>query len=92
MAAKSDPLPPCIRCSKLPAEGDKFCTDCGAPLQNRCFDEPGLLKKGCKHVNHRTAAYCAKCGGPTMFLMHGLVESTGPMGNVPTIANFMHGR
>lgn len=64
---------PCTRCNKIPNENDKYCTDCGAPLQNRCSDEPGLLKKGCSFLNKQDAAYCAKCGEPTMFLLHGLI-------------------
>jgi len=59
-------------------------------LQNRCFDEPGLLKKGCNHVNHRSAAYCAKCGGPTLFLVHGLIEAPYPGVDPLHVKNFMY--
>lgn len=74
--AKKDELEPCLRCGKLPKENDRYCMDCGAPLQNRCFDEPGILGKGCRFVNSRTAAYCAKCGEPTLFNLHGLINPT----------------
>ncbi|AHD05287.1 hypothetical protein ERIC1_2c02230 [Paenibacillus larvae subsp. larvae DSM 25719] len=72
---KKAQLDPCIRCHKIPEETDRFCTGCGAPLQNRCSDEPGLLKKGCTHLNPRSAAYCSKCGLPTTFKLYGLVEA-----------------
>ncbi|MCC3373107.1 hypothetical protein [Cohnella sp. REN36] len=71
--AQKDPPEPCVRCAKLPGEKDKYCTGCGAPLVNRCFDEHGPLKKGCNAVNDRDAAYCAKCGEPTLFNLFGLL-------------------
>jgi hypothetical protein len=77
--AKSEPIQ-CIRCARISKEGDRFCANCGAPLQNRCFDEPGPLKKGCRFVNEPTAAYCAKCGEPTLFHIHGLIQPAYPPG------------
>lgn len=87
--AKKAELEPCIRCGKLPGENDKHCTDCGAPVQNRCFDEPGPLKKGCRHVNARSAAYCAKCGEPTLFLLHGLINPVHTSANKPSNISFI---
>ncbi|MFB5678324.1 hypothetical protein ACE3NQ_22780 [Paenibacillus terreus] len=65
---------PCIRCGQIPEEKDKFCTLCGTPVKNTCCDEPGKLDKGCKHVNPQTAAYCAKCGLPTIYKLYGIVN------------------
>ncbi len=76
-------MDPCIRCSKVPSENDKYCNDCGAPLENRCSDEPGILKKGCRFVNPPDAAYCAKCGEPTMFHLHGLISPNYENANRP---------
>jgi hypothetical protein len=81
--SKKAELEPCARCSKLPHENDVHCTDCGAPLQNRCSDEHGLLKKGCSYVNPRTAAYCGKCGEPTVFQLHGLINPAYETANKP---------
>lgn len=92
MAEKTEPPAPCIRCAKLPKDGDRYCTDCGAPLKNRCFDEPGLLKKGCTNVNSPTAAYCAKCGGPTLFLVHGLIRTANPPDDPFAAIHFWQGR
>ncbi len=76
MAEKTDKdkLITCVRCTYTTKETDEFCIRCGAPLHNRCTDEPGLLDKGCKFVNKPEAAYCAKCGHPTVFLRTGLVR------------------
>ncbi|TJY44063.1 hypothetical protein E5161_01305 [Cohnella pontilimi] len=76
-------IQPCVRCAKLPGEKDAYCTDCGAPLVNRCIDEPGILKKGCGCVNPPTAAYCHKCGEPTTFNFHGLVTPAYQNANKP---------
>ncbi|GIO16364.1 hypothetical protein J19TS2_59190 [Cohnella xylanilytica] len=83
--AKKEELEPCVRCFKMPDENDKYCTDCGAPLQNRCFDAHGPLKKGCSFVNAKTAAYCAKCGEPTLFNLHGLVTPAYPTASRPNV-------
>ncbi|MBB6669255.1 hypothetical protein [Cohnella nanjingensis] len=67
----------------MPKEKDKYCTDCGAPLVNRCFDEHGPLKKGCNFVNDREAAYCAKCGEPTLYNLFGII----PVSHRPPLAD-----
>ncbi|GIP38168.1 hypothetical protein J31TS4_14480 [Paenibacillus sp. J31TS4] len=82
----------CIRCSKQASETDKYCIDCGAPLQNRCSDEPGLLKKGCTYLNAPNAAYCAKCGEPTLFQLHGLLTPLYPSANKPLISRGIGGQ
>ncbi|CAM3830463.1 zinc ribbon domain-containing protein [Cohnella lubricantis] len=81
-------LYPCIRCGRMPDENDKYCIDCGVPVHNRCSDEPGILKKGCSFVNPPTAAYCAKCGEPTVYQLHGLIQPLYPGGNRPAFLNF----
>lgn len=73
LADKKEKIYTCVRCWHVSNEGDKHCTQCGAPLINRCSDEPGLVSKGCKHINEPTAAFCAKCGEKTIFNHHGLV-------------------
>lgn len=84
--SKQAELYPCIRCNKVPDENDKYCTDCGVPLKNRCSDEPSLLKKGCTYLNAQHAAYCAKCGEPTMFQLHGLITPKYEHGSRPMLA------
>ncbi|GAA4828909.1 hypothetical protein GCM10023310_02310 [Paenibacillus vulneris] len=80
----------CLRCSKTANENDKFCIDCGAPLQNRCSDEPGLLKKGCSYLNVQNAAFCAKCGEPTLFQLHGLITPIYDNANKPLFSRINH--
>jgi len=63
----------CVRCSHIAEEKDQYCTNCGAPLINRCTDEKTNGKHWCGHVNKSNAAYCAKCGCETTFKKHGLV-------------------
>jgi|GEM_PF-1261829 len=75
--------PPCIRCGRVPGEKDRHCTACGAPVQNRCCDEPGLFKKGCSHVNEPNAAFCARCGEPTLYQLHGLITPRHASANRP---------
>ncbi|RKP54364.1 hypothetical protein D7Z26_13485 [Cohnella endophytica] len=84
--SKKEELHPCVRCYKFPNEKDKHCTDCGAPLQNRCSDEPGLLDKGCTFLNNQNAAYCAKCGQPTLFQLHGLITPQYKFANNPVFS------
>jgi len=79
---------PCIRCLRMPDENDLYCADCGAPVLNRCSDEPGILKKGCTFVNPPSAAYCVKCGEPTLFQIHGLIQPVYPGANKPSIYGF----
>lgn len=62
----------CARCGFVNEKSDNHCIKCGAPLLNKCTDEPGLLSKGCTFVNKPDAAYCAKCGQPTIFSKHGI--------------------
>lgn len=88
--AKQEQLPPCVRCGRLPAEKDKYCTDCGTPLKNTCCDEPGILGKGCSFVNPPNAAYCAKCGEPTIYQLHGIVTPMYRTANKP--ASFQGGQ
>jgi hypothetical protein len=63
----------CMRCKHV---NDKiqYCIKCGAPLVNRCVDEPGLLEKGCGKANPSEAAYCQFCGQPTLFNKFGIVQ------------------
>lgn len=62
----------CLRCSHVNGK-HAYCIKCGAPLVNRCLDEPGLLKKGCGKVNPSEAAFCSFCGEQTTFNKAGLV-------------------
>jgi len=76
---KKEPIA-CLRCQHIGDENDKHCVKCGAPLINRCGDEPGgLLSNGCSHVNRPDAAYCAKCGHPTLFHKEGLITPHQPI-------------
>lgn len=77
MADKEEYLT-CVRCGNITEKKDAYCIVCGAPLRNKCTDEPGLLSKGCKFVNVSTAAYCAKCGEPTVFNKLGLLADPWP--------------
>lgn len=72
---KPKKLVTCVRCAHITEETDEYCIRCGAPLHNRCTDEPGLLDKGCTKVNAADAAYCASCGQPTAFYKAGLVSN-----------------
>jgi hypothetical protein len=69
---------PCIRCGFIPDEKDKYCINCGAPLQNRCTNDGGLLGDPCTNINPPNAAFCAKCGAPTLFQKKGLIVSLYP--------------
>lgn len=64
----------CHRCGYTAEKGDKHCVLCGAPLENRCMDEPGLVHSGCGAKNEPHAAFCVKCGYPTLFNHHGIVK------------------
>jgi hypothetical protein len=88
--SKKEP-PSCVRCRKKAGENDKFCTDCGSPLFNRCSDEPGILKKGCSHLNEPDAAFCARCGEQTVFQMHGLITPFYTNGNKPAFVKSIFG-
>jgi hypothetical protein len=74
MSQKKELRDPCVRCFLIPDEKDEFCRQCGAPLRNRCSDEKGLRKKGCGFINKPDAAFCVKCGEPTIFNRKGLVK------------------
>ena len=63
----------CTRCGYEANEKEKHCVLCGAPLHNKCMDEPGKLHKGCGKKNDPHAAFCSVCGHPTLFHHHGLV-------------------
>lgn len=82
----------CYRCGYQAEKGDKHCVLCGAPLENRCMDEPGLVHKGCGYKNEPHAAFCVKCGHPTTFNHHGIVTphplskgggALNPLGGLP---------
>lgn len=66
----------CINCYHVADEKDKYCIKCGSPLTNHCGDIGGKLHKGCSFVNKEDAAFCAKCGYPTIFNQHGLITPT----------------
>jgi len=72
MADKDDPRP-CARCGYVNDKSHVYCIKCGAPLLNKCADEPGRIHKGCSFVNPPDAAFCAKCGFPTIFNKEGIV-------------------
>ncbi|MFC7391754.1 hypothetical protein [Scopulibacillus cellulosilyticus] len=71
--ANNDEYKSCVRCGNVCNAKDRYCIKCGAPLVNRCSDEPGLVSKGCRYVNDPEAAYCARCGEETLFSKHGIV-------------------
>ncbi|WP_077615720.1 hypothetical protein [Caenibacillus caldisaponilyticus] len=78
MADKKEDPRVCVRCGHVGGENDSHCIKCGAPLINKCADEPGLISDGCTHVNRPDAAFCAKCGHPTVFHKEGLVPPFQP--------------
>ncbi|WP_123041063.1 hypothetical protein [Cohnella candidum] len=86
--SKKPELYPCIRCLRMPQENERFCADCGTPVQNRCSDEPGILRRGCRFVNPPTAAYCVKCGEPTVYQRNGLIGPLHPNGSKPSFLGF----
>lgn len=65
----------CKRCGHTYEEKNKFCTRCGAPVQNRCTFNGGLLDDPCTKVNSPHAAFCESCGSPTLFYKEGLITS-----------------
>lgn len=65
----------CIRCNHTPDEKDKYCTHCGAPLNNGCSNKGGLLGEPCKKINHPQAIFCASCGSYTTFYKAGLLNT-----------------
>ena len=69
---------PCARCGYVNDKNDSHCIKCGAPLLNKCADEPGRIHKGCSFVNKPEAAFCAKCGHPTIFHQEGIVQPYRP--------------
>ncbi|WEG12004.1 zinc ribbon domain-containing protein [Pullulanibacillus sp. KACC 23026] len=73
MADDKDEKILCYRCGYSADKGDKHCVLCGAPLENLCMDEPGLVHSGCGAKNDPHAAFCKKCGHPTLFHHHGIV-------------------
>ncbi|MBP1154327.1 hypothetical protein ACVKN2_001745 [Paenibacillus sp. PvR018] len=64
----------CVRCQYVNGK-HQFCIKCGAPLVNRCTDEPGRLHKGCGKVNPADAAFCQSCGQSTTFYKAGLIQA-----------------
>lgn len=69
---------PCVRCGYRPDEKDRYCIQCGAPLQNKCTNDGGLLGDPCNQINLPHAAFCSKCGAPTLFKQKGLIPSIYP--------------
>lgn len=69
---------PCVRCGHQPDEKDKYCIRCGAPLKNKCTNDGGLLGDPCNTTNPPHAAFCARCGAPTLFKKEGLLISIYP--------------
>jgi hypothetical protein len=65
----------CIRCGCTGEPSDLYCTECGAPIVNRCMREEGLLNEACGHINPDHAAFCAKCGAETAFRRAGLIHT-----------------
>ncbi|MGV3487285.1 MAG: hypothetical protein ACO1OC_01690 [Tuberibacillus sp.] len=82
MANQDEPRP-CARCGYVNDKDHKNCIKCGAPLLNKCADEPGLIHKGCSFTNKPEAAFCAKCGHPTIFNKEGIVTPHPSASNVP---------
>lgn len=74
MADQEEPRQ-CARCGSVNDSSYAHCIRCGAPLLNRCGDEPGMISKGCTFVNSPEAAFCAKCGHPTIFNQEGIVRA-----------------
>jgi hypothetical protein len=77
----------CVRCSHRAGEKDKFCTQCGAPLENRCTNDGGPLGDPCEKICDRNAAFCPACGCYTSFYKAGLVHTVYPAENKDLIQN-----
>lgn len=56
-------------------EGEKFCSNCGKLLWNKCTDE------GCPFSYHEDAVlapdavYCSACGSPSLFFKEGYITT-----------------
>lgn len=63
------------KCLKCGAETDSkdekewFCSQCGAPVLNRCSDY------NCKKVLDEKAKYCKYCGSASIFKNYGLLDA-----------------
>ncbi len=67
MADKEKEKITCVKCFYQADEKDKYCIKCGTPLVNRCTKDDSPNHKGCGAKNRPEAAYCSKCGSPTLF-------------------------
>lgn len=64
----------CVKCFHVAEEKDKYCVRCGTPLVNLCTKEDSPNHKGCQAKNRPDAAFCAKCGSPTVYGEMGLTN------------------
>lgn len=82
----------CLRCRHTPGEKDKYCTNCGAPLINRCTYDGGPLGEPCNKINSKHAVFCADCGSYTTFYKSGLLETAYMENNnhATELENFKH--
>lgn len=65
----------CLQCGAETDEKDEkelFCSQCGAPVVNRCSDYH------CDHLLKESAKYCKYCGSPSIFTNYGLFDNTAP--------------
>jgi hypothetical protein len=83
---------PCFRCGNITGEKEKFCTNCGASLINRCTNDGGLLGEPCNKTQSKNALYCADCGSYTTFYQAGLLGTAAmPKHNQePDLNDFNH--
>lgn len=65
----------CFHCNYKAKEKDKYCTNCGAPLTNRCTNDGGPFGDPCKKVNEKSAVFCAECGSYTTFYKAGMLNT-----------------
>ncbi len=74
----------CPKCQAENAEGAKFCSDCGQPLQ------VDRVCAHCHHINKPTARFCEECGQPLGQAQAAAPPVAPPSPAVPT--SFASGR
>lgn len=65
----------CLKCgaeTDINDEKEFFCSQCGAPVLNRCSNYD------CQEILSEKAKFCKYCGTTSIFKNYGLLDNTAP--------------
>ena len=72
-------LKKCLNCETDTNPNDEkefFCSQCGAPVLNRCSNY------NCQEILDEKAKYCKYCGSNSIFNNYGLFSNSTPLDNI----------